>query len=172
MGESARDSGLNETSGNGRTGKSLGVVDALAGPGLGDSRRQDGQPGGTGRGLLFEFAHKGRVDVGRGEDADGRSGQTVLARGEHGVEARVVAWHFVDALCGPPDTVNTDSLDAVRRRKPKGQKKIPNSQNRRNVLLARNDSVRKISPRMSINKMQCTLMGQVKLTKYQFKVPA
>ena len=76
----------------------MGVVDALSGPRLGNFGRQDGQPGRAGGGLLFEFTEEGRVHVGRGENADGRSCQTVLTRRKNGVKAGVITRHFVDAL--------------------------------------------------------------------------
>ncbi len=83
-----------------RVGQGLSVVDALARSRLGHFGREDGEPGRAGRGLLLEFAQKGRVDVGRGEDANGRARQSVLARREDGVKTRVVARHLVNALCG------------------------------------------------------------------------
>ena len=82
------------------TWQSLSVVDALSRPRLRHFRWKDGQPGRAGRCLFFEFAQKGRVDVGCGENANGRAGESVLARREDGVKTRVVARHLVNALCG------------------------------------------------------------------------
>lgn len=82
-----------------RVRQSLSVVDTLTRPRFGHLRRQDGQPSRAGRRLFFELAQKGRVHIGRGEDANGRARQSILARREDGVKTRVVARHLVNALC-------------------------------------------------------------------------
>lgn len=81
------------------TGKSLRVIDALTGPRLRHFRREDREPRRTGWGLLFELAEEGRVDIGSGENADGRSRQSVLVGREYGIETRVITWHLVHTLC-------------------------------------------------------------------------
>ena len=81
------------------TRQSLRLVDALPRPGLGHLGGEDGEPRGGRGGLLLEAAHEGPLDVLEGEGADGRPHQPVHARGEHGVELRVIAGDFVHRLC-------------------------------------------------------------------------
>lgn len=82
-----------------RAWQSLRVVDALAGSGFRHLGGQYGQPRGRGAGLFLETAGERVIDVLQSERANGRTHQARGGRGENAVEERVVARHFVDALC-------------------------------------------------------------------------
>lgn len=53
------------------------------------------------------------IDVLEPERANGRTHQARGGRGEHAVEERVVARHFVNALCARENTKKTDALNFV-----------------------------------------------------------
>lgn len=82
-----------------RAWQCLRVVDALARSGLRHLGGQYRQPRGRGAGLFLETAGERVIDVLQSERANGRTHQARGGRGENAVEERVVARHFVDALC-------------------------------------------------------------------------